>query len=83
VDKGGVTFGAVHEQGARTVALEAVVAGSQIELVDKHLDHTNRIVFAHIVIQTPRQKRELCSILAFDESLHDNALQNVLPQYRW
>jgi uncharacterized protein YbjT (DUF2867 family) len=27
VDKGGVTFGAVHEQGARTVALEAVVAG--------------------------------------------------------
>ena len=54
-------------------ALEA--HGSQIELIDKDLNHANRIVLAYVVIQAAKQKRELCSILAFDESLHDKALQ--------
>jgi len=42
----------------------------QIELVDKYIDDSNRIVIAAVVIETVRQQRDLVSVPALNESLH-------------
>src|SRR5438067_12754668 len=43
---------------------------SQIKLVDKGLNDTDRIVFADVVVQAFRQQDELLSILALYKTLH-------------
>src|SRR5262249_9610976 len=42
----------------------------QIELVDKHVDCTNRIVLADPILQIFRKQRALPAIYAFNEALH-------------
>jgi len=42
----------------------------KIKLIDKDIDHTNRIVFAHPVLKPFREQRRLAAINALDETLH-------------
>src|SRR5262249_17674961 len=42
----------------------------QIELVDKHVDCTNRIVLADPILQIFRKQRALPAIYPFNEALH-------------
>ena len=42
----------------------------KIELVNKDLNHTDRVVLGDVVIQAFRQQRDLRSVLTLDESLH-------------
>jgi hypothetical protein len=42
----------------------------QIKLIDKDIDHLNRIVVIDPILQTIREQRGLALIDAFDKSLH-------------
>ncbi len=42
----------------------------QIQFIDEHIDHPNRVVLGHKVVKILRQQRRLVSILTFDESFH-------------
>jgi hypothetical protein len=52
----------------RHSACEAEAA--EIELVDERLDEANRIIRRDIVVQAVRKKRDLPTILAYNEALH-------------
>ena len=42
----------------------------QIQLLDKHVDHSNRVLLRHIVVQELGKQNALPAILTFDEALH-------------
>ncbi len=44
---------------------------TEIELIDKHIDHPHRIVGTDPVVQLLRKQRALAPIHAFNETLHD------------
>src|SRR5471030_202574 len=52
----------------RLHALEPQTA--QIELIDKSIDDTDRIIDVHVIFQMLREQRALFAILAFDKALH-------------
>jgi hypothetical protein len=52
-------------------ALEAELR--QIQLLDEHINHSDRVVLRDVVIQTLRKQSALRSILPFDKSLHREA----------
>jgi hypothetical protein len=42
----------------------------QIELVDEHIDYTNRIILGHVVVQVLGQQRALSAFFALNKALH-------------
>lgn len=49
--------------------LEAQV--SQIQFVDKDIDHTNRVLLGHIVIETFGKQRRLPAICTLNKAAHN------------
>jgi len=41
----------------------------QIELLDKHVDRSDRVVFCNVVLKTFWEQRALGSVLSFDKTL--------------
>ena len=52
----------------RVHALESETA--KIKFFDKYIDHTNRIILSHVVVQKFREQCPLSTIFAFDKALH-------------
>jgi hypothetical protein len=42
----------------------------QIELLDEHVDHSDRVLLRHKVVQELGKQNALPAVLAFDEALH-------------
>ena len=42
----------------------------QVQSIDEHFNHPDRVVLRHIVIQAVRQQRCLQPVLPFHETLH-------------
>ena len=42
----------------------------QVQLVDEHVDHPDRVVLRHIVIQILRKQNALPAVLTLDEATH-------------
>ena len=43
---------------------------SKIKFFDKYIDHTDRIIVSHVVVQEFRKQRPLPAMFAFDKALH-------------
>src|SRR5882762_7646315 len=61
--------------GARAVATVARIALSagacpQVELLDEYVDHSDRVLLRHIVVQELGKQNALPAVLTFDEALH-------------
>ena len=50
---------------------------AEVEFVNEDLDDADRVVLSDLVVQALGQQRDLRSILAFDESLHVVARNDV------
>src|SRR5580693_3373967 len=50
---------------------------SQIKLIDKNVDHTNRIVLANPILKAFGEQRALLSILALNEAPHPTPPQKL------
>ena len=44
----------------------------QVQFLDEHVDHTNRVLLRHIVVQVFRKRDPLAAILTLNEATHAN-----------
>lgn len=63
-------------RAARRLRLDPPEAKSaEIKLIDKHVDHANRIVFGDKILQPVWKQRGLATINALDKTLHQKPPQ--------
>lgn len=68
--RGGMIGGATRR--GRRYAFEA--KPSQIQIIDENIDHPNRVVVSHIVIETFGKQRLLSAVCTLDEAAHFHLL---------
>lgn len=53
---------------------------TQVEFIDKNVDHAHWIFFSYVIVQTLRQQGDLRPSLTFNESLHDRPRNDLDDQ---
>ncbi len=55
----------------------------KVQLLDEHVDHSDRVLLRHIVVQELGKQNALPAVLTFDEALHlqlPSGVVEILPQ---
>src|SRR5262249_61745447 len=61
--------------------LPAEIERTEIKLLDKHVNYTNRIVLVDPIIQAFRKQRRLPAIHSLDEALHRDLPPKIASQF--